>query len=59
MELHIEVPQPFSYVPCRHVFAMLLQTCRHNFLDKVKVRIGAVKTHTGKELIEQAEAAEN
>ena len=31
---------------------MLLQTCRHNFLDKVKVHIGAVITHTLKELIE-------
>jgi len=37
---------------------MLLQTCRHNFLDKVKVHIGAVKAHTWKELIEQAEIAE-
>jgi len=31
---------------------MLLQTCRHNFLDKVKVRMGAVKAHTWKELVE-------
>jgi len=37
---------------------MLLQTCRHNFSDKVKVRIGALKAHTWKELIEQAEIAE-
>ena len=37
---------------------MLLQTCRHNFLDKVKVRMGAVKAHTWKKLIEQAEIAE-
>ena len=25
---------------------MLLQTCRHNFLDKIEVRIGVVKAHT-------------
>jgi len=25
---------------------MLLQTCRHNFLDKMKVHMGAVKAHT-------------
>jgi len=36
---------------------MLLQTCRHNFLDKVEVRMGAVKAHTWKELVEQAEIA--
>ena len=37
---------------------ILLQTGRHNFLDKVNVRMGAVKAHTWKELIEQAEIAE-
>jgi len=37
---------------------MLLQTCTHNFLDKVKVRMCTVKAHTWKELIEQAEIAE-
>ena len=37
---------------------MLLQMCRHNFLDKVEVRMGVVKAHTWKELIEQAEIAE-
>ena len=37
---------------------MLLQMCRHNFFDRVKVRMGAVKAHTWKELIEQAEIAE-
>ena len=36
---------------------MLLQTCRHNFLDQVEIRIGAVKAHTWKELVEQAEIA--
>ena len=38
--------------------SMLLQTCRHNFLDQVKVRMGSVKAHTWKELIEQAEITE-
>jgi len=37
---------------------MLLQTCRHNFLDQVEIRMGAVKAHTWKELVEQAEIAE-
>jgi len=37
---------------------MLLQTCRHNFFDKVKVRMGAVKAHTWKELVEQVKIAE-
>jgi len=37
---------------------MLLQTCRHNFLERIEVCIGAVKTHTWKELVEQAEIAE-
>jgi len=37
---------------------ILLQTCRHNFLDQVEIRIGAVKAHMSKELVEQAEIAE-
>jgi len=37
---------------------MLLQTCRHNFLDQVEICMGAVKAHTWKELVEQAEIAE-
>jgi len=37
---------------------MLLQICRHNFLDQVEIRMGAVKAHTWKELVEQAEIAE-
>ena len=37
---------------------MLLLTCKHNFLDKVKVHIGAVKAHTWKDLVEQAEIDE-
>ena len=36
----------------------LLQTCRHNFSDKVQVCLGAVKAHTWKKLVEQAEIAE-
>jgi len=34
---------------------MLLQTCRHNFLNRVKIHMGAVKVHTWKELVEQDE----
>jgi len=37
---------------------MLLHTCWHNFLDRVVVRIGAVKAHTWKELVKQAKIAE-
>ena len=37
---------------------MLLQTCRHNFINRVKVRMGAVKAHTWKNLVEQAEIVE-
>jgi len=37
---------------------MLLQTCWHNFLDIIEVRMGAVKAHTWKKLVEQAEIAE-
>ena len=44
--------------PANMSLPILLQTCRHNFLDKVKVLMGAVKTHTWKELIKQAEIAE-
>jgi len=36
---------------------MLLQACRYNFLNRVEVRIRAVKAHTLKEPIEQAEIA--
>jgi len=38
---------------------MLLQTSQHNLLDRIEVRIGAVEAHTWKELVEQAEIAEN
>jgi len=37
---------------------MLLQTCWHNFLNRVKIHMGAVKADTWKELIEQAEKIE-
>jgi len=37
---------------------MLLQTCRHNLLDQVKICMGAVEAHSWKELVEQAELAE-
>jgi len=37
---------------------MLFQTCRHSLLDKIKVNMGAVKTHTWKKLVEQVEIAE-
>ena len=37
---------------------MLLQTCRHNFLDQVEIHMGAVKAHTWKKLVKQAEIAE-
>ena len=38
--------------------SMLLQTCRHNFLNKVEDRMGAIKAYTWKDLIEHAEIAE-
>ena len=34
---------------------MLLQICRHNFLNQVEICMGAVKAYTWKKLIEQAE----
>jgi len=37
---------------------MLLQKSWHNFLDRVKVRMGAIKAHTWKELAEQVEIVE-
>ena len=37
---------------------MLIQTCRHNLLDKVEDHMGAVKAHTWKELLELAEITE-
>ena len=44
--------------PAGMPLSMLLQTCRHNFLDRIEVHMGAVKTHTWKELVEKAEIAE-
>ena len=32
--------------PAGMSLSMLLQTCRHNFLNQVEIRIGAVKAHT-------------
>jgi len=37
---------------------MSLQTCRHDFLNQVEIRMGAVKVHTWKKLVEQAKIAE-
>ena len=37
---------------------MLLQTCRHNFLDQLQIHMEVVKAHTWKELVEQTEIAE-
>jgi len=37
---------------------MLHQTCRHNFLDRIEVRMRTVKAHTWKEIVEQTEIAE-
>jgi len=37
---------------------MLIQTCRHNFLNKMKIHMGVVKAHTWKEFVKQAEIAE-
>jgi len=45
--------------PAGMLLPMLLQTCRHNFLDRIEVRMGAVKAYTWKKLVEQAEIAEN
>ena len=44
--------------PARMPLPMLLQTCRHNFLDQVEIRMGVVKAHTWKELVEQDEITE-
>jgi len=44
--------------PAGMPLSMLLQTCKYNFLDQVNIRMGAVKAHTWKELVEQAEIAE-
>jgi len=44
--------------PAGMPLSMLLQTSRHNFLDKVEDRMEVVKAHTWKELVEQPEVAE-
>ena len=38
--------------------SMLLQTCRHNFLEEVETCMGPIKAHDRKELVEQVEIAE-
>jgi len=38
--------------PAGMLLPMLLQTCQHNLLDKVKICMGAVKAHIWKELVE-------
>jgi len=44
---YIERFHNFSLIyPAGMPLPMLRQTCRHNFLDKVKIRMGAVKAHT-------------
>ena len=45
-------------MPHRHALAHAALDGPHNFLDRVEVRIGAIKVHTWKELIEQAEIVE-
>jgi len=37
---------------------ILLQMCRHNFLGRVEVRMGAVKARTWKDLVEQSKVTE-
>jgi hypothetical protein len=44
--------------PAGMPISMLLHTCKHNFLNRVENRMGAVKAHTWKELVGQAEQAE-
>ena len=36
----------FSHVPAGMPLSLLFQTCRHNFLVKIEVCIGAVKAHS-------------
>ena len=56
---YIERFHNFSLIcPAGMSLSMLLKTCRHNFLDQIEVRMGAVKVHTWKELVEQDEIAE-
>ena len=44
--------------PAGMLLPMLLQICKHNFLDNVEVSMGAVKAHTWKKFVKQAEIAE-
>jgi len=45
-------------MPGRDAITYAMQTCRLNFLNQVEIRMGAVKAHTWKELVEQVEIAE-
>ena len=59
MREYIERFRNFSLICPRGMpLPMLLQTCRHNFLDRVKIHLRVVKSHTWKELVEQAERVE-
>jgi len=42
----------------RDAITHALTDVQHNFLDQVEIRMRAVKAHTWKELVEQAEIAE-
>jgi len=42
----------------RDAIAYVVANMWYNFLDQVEIRMGAVKAHTWKELVEQAEIAE-
>jgi len=56
---YIEKFHNFSLIcPAGMQLPMLLQTCRHNFLDRIEVRMGVVKAYTWKKLVEQVEIAE-
>jgi len=59
MQEYIESLHNLSFIyPAGMPLLMLLQTCWHNFFDRMKVRMGAVKAHTWTELVEQTEIAE-
>jgi len=44
---YVERFHKFSLIcPAGMPLPILLQTCRHNFLDRVEVHMGVVKVHT-------------
>jgi len=45
-ELICDYIERFRNLSAEMSLAMLLQTCRHNFLDQVEIRMEAVKAHT-------------